>query len=177
MKLLIIEDDINLANTLARRFVKQGFECELAHSSKQALEKLAIFEASHFLVDLKIGDDNGLTLIKPIRTQFPTARIVLLTGFASIASAVEAIRLGADDYLPKPVDFNSLIKIILGDVEANSSVSDTQSSQVMSPERLEWEHIQHVLHRNEGNISQTARQLNMHRRTLQRKLQKKPVQH
>ncbi|WP_392353278.1 response regulator transcription factor [Pseudoalteromonas sp. PB2-1] len=177
MKLLIIEDDINLANTLARRFVKQGFACELAHSSKQALEKLAIFEASHFLVDLKIGDDNGLTLIKPIRTQFPTARIVLLTGFASIASAVEAIRLGADDYLPKPVDFNSLIKIILGDVEANSSVSDTQSSQVMSPERLEWEHIQHVLHRNEGNISQTARQLNMHRRTLQRKLQKKPVQH
>ena len=115
MKLLIIEDDINLANTLARRFVKQGFECELAHSSKQALEKLAIFEASHFLVDLKIGDDNGLTLIKPIRTQLPTARIVLLTGFASIASAVEAIRLGADDYLPKPVDFNSLIKIILGD--------------------------------------------------------------
>jgi len=177
MKLLIIEDDVNLANTLARRFAKQGFECELAHSSEHAFEKVAAFKASHFLVDLKLGDDNGLTLIKPIRTQFPAARIVLLTGFASIASAVEAIRLGADDYLPKPVDFNSLLKTMLGDTEISSSLSDTQPSQVMSPERLEWEHIQHVLHRNEGNISQTARQLNMHRRTLQRKLQKKPVQH
>ena len=100
-----------------------------------------------------------------------------MTAKGEVENRIHGLEIGADDYLPKPVDFNSLIKIILGDVEANSSVSDTQSSQVMSPERLEWEHIQHVLHRNEGNISQTARQLNMHRRTLQRKLQKKPVQH
>ncbi len=176
MKLLIIEDDVNLATTLARRFTKHGFACELAHNKEQAMQKLNAVDASHYLVDLKLGDDNGLTLIKPIRTQFPTARIVLLTGFASIASAVEAIRLGADDYLPKPVDFNSLFKTILGDAEANPSLEDTKPSQVMSPERLEWEHIQHVLHSNNGNISETARQLNMHRRTLQRKLQKKPVQ-
>lgn len=177
MKLLIIEDDENLATTLARRFTKQGFTCELAHNSEQALQQISTFEASHFLVDLKLGDDNGLALIKPLREQFPSARIVLLTGFASIASAVEAIRLGADDYLPKPVDFNSLLKTILGDVEAGVSLESTEPSQIMSPERLEWEHIQHVLHSNNGNISETARQLNMHRRTLQRKLQKKPVQH
>ena len=127
-------------------------------------------------MDLKLGDDNGLALIKPIRAQFPTARIVLLTGFASIASAVEAIRLGANDYLPKPVDFNALIRTILGNTETSQSLDDTKPNQIMSPERLEWEHIQHVLHSNNGNISETARQLNMHRRTLQRKLQKKPVQ-
>lgn len=176
MKLLIIEDDVNLATTLARRFTKQGFTCELAHNSEHALQKIATFEASHFLVDLKLGDDNGLALIKPIRAQFPTARIVLLTGFASIASAVEAIRLGANDYLPKPVDFNALIRTILGNTETSQSLDDTKPNQIMSPERLEWEHIQHVLHSNNGNISETARQLNMHRRTLQRKLQKKPVQ-
>lgn len=177
MKLLIIEDDVNLASTLARRFTKQGFTCSLAHNAEQALQQISTFEASHFLVDLKLGDDNGLALIKPLREQFPSARIVLLTGFASIASAVEAIRLGADDYLPKPVDFNSLLKTILGDVEAGASSVNPEPSQIMSPERLEWEHIQHVLHSNNGNISETARQLNMHRRTLQRKLQKKPVQH
>ncbi len=176
MKLLIIEDDINLANTLARRFAKQGFVCELAHNSKQSMQKLTTFEPSHFLVDLKLADDNGLTLIAPIRSQFPKARIVLLTGFASIASAVEAIRLGADDYLPKPVDFNALLKTVLGESELGQSLSEAQLSQIMSPERLEWEHIQHVLYSNNGNISETARQLNMHRRTLQRKLQKKPVQ-
>ena len=176
MKLLIIEDDVNLATTLARRFTKQGFTCELAHNSEQAFKKIVTFEASHFLVDLKLGDDNGLALIKPIRAQFPTARIVLLTGFASIASAVEAIRLGANDYLPKPVDFNALIRTILGNTETSQSLDDTKPNQIMSPERLEWEHIQHVLHSNNGNISETARQLNMHRRTLQRKLQKKPVQ-
>ena len=176
MKLLIIEDDVNLATTLARRFTKQGFACELAHNTEQVLKKITVFEASHFLVDLKLGDDNGLALIKPIRSQFPSARIILLTGFASIASAVEAIRLGADDYLPKPVDFNSLLKAILG-VETSASFDNREPSQIMSPERLEWEHIQHVLYSNNGNISETARQLNMHRRTLQRKLQKKPVQH
>ena len=175
MKLLIIEDDVNLASTLARRFTKQGFTCSLAHNAEQALQKTTTFEASHFLVDLKLGDDNGLALIKPLREQFPSARIVLLTGFASIASAVEAIRLGADDYLPKPVDFNSLLKTILGDV--GWCLIGKPRVKPNNPERLEWEHIQHVLHSNNGNISETARQLNMHRRTLQRKLQKKPVQH
>ncbi|TMP49208.1 MULTISPECIES: response regulator transcription factor [unclassified Pseudoalteromonas] len=175
MKLLIIEDDENLASTLARRFTKQGFTCSLAHNAEQALQHITTFEASHFLVDLKLGDDNGLALIKPLREQLPSARIVLLTGFASIASAVEAIRLGADDYLPKPVDFNSLLKTILGDAEVNLSLEESKPNKIMSPERLEWEHIQHVLHSNDGNISETARQLNMHRRTLQRKLQKKPV--
>lgn len=176
MNLLIIEDDINLANTLARRFTKHGFCCQLAHSCQQAIDICSAFSPSHFLVDLKLKDENGLTLIKPMRQQFPCSRIILLTGFASIASAVEAIRLGADDYLPKPVDFVSLLRTLLEGSEAEQPTHTLPQTQIMSPERLEWEHIQHVLHRNHGNISETARQLNMHRRTLQRKLQKKPVQ-
>ncbi len=174
MKLLIIEDDINLASTLARRLTKQGFTCDVAHNQSDALLRARQIVPDFILLDMKLGDDNGLMLIKPLRNLLENTHIVLLTGFASIATAVEAMRLGANDYLTKPIDMATLLKAL------NNETSELQTSiddAVMSPERLEWEHIQQVLHSNNGNISVTARQLNMHRRTLQRKLQKKPVQH
>ncbi|BBW93550.1 response regulator [Pseudoalteromonas sp. PS1M3] len=174
MKLLIIEDDINLASTLARRLTKQGFTCDVAHNQSDALLRARQLVPDSILLDMKLGDDNGLLLIKPLRNLLDNTHIVLLTGFASIATAVEAMRLGANDYLTKPIDMATLLKAL------NNEKSELQTSiddAVMSPERLEWEHIQQVLHSNNGNISVTARQLNMHRRTLQRKLQKKPVQH
>ena len=174
MKLLIIEDDINLASTLARRLTKQGFTCDVAHNQSDALLRARQLVPDSILLDMKLGDDNGLMLIKPLRNLLENTHIVLLTGFASIATAVEAMRLGANDYLTKPIDMATLLKAL------NNEASTLQTSiddAVMSPERLEWEHIQQVLHSNDGNISVTARQLNMHRRTLQRKLQKKPVQH
>ena len=174
MKLLIIEDDINLASTLARRLTKQGFICDVAHNQSDALLRARQIVPDSILLDMKLGDDNGLLLIKPLRNLLENTHIVLLTGFASIATAVEAMRLGANDYLTKPIDMATLLKAL------NNEASTLQTSiddAVMSPERLEWEHIQQVLHSNNGNISVTARQLNMHRRTLQRKLQKKPVQH
>ena len=174
MKLLIIEDDINLAITLARRLTKQGFTCDVAHNQSDALLRARQLVPDSILLDMKLGDDNGLMLIKPLRNLLENTHIVLLTGFASIATAVEAMRLGANDYLTKPIDMATLLKAL------NNETSELQTSiddAVMSPERLEWEHIQQVLHSNNGNISVTARQLNMHRRTLQRKLQKKPVQH
>ena len=174
MKLLIIEDDINLASTLARRLTKQGFICDVAHNQSDALLRARQIVPDSILLDMKLGDDNGLMLIKPLRNLLENTHIVLLTGFASIATAVEAMRLGANDYLTKPIDMATLLKAL------NNEKSELQTSiddAVMSPERLEWEHIQQVLHSNDGNISVTARQLNMHRRTLQRKLQKKPVQH
>ena len=174
MKLLIIEDDINLASTLARRLTKQGFTCDVAHNQSDALLRARQLVPDSILLDMKLGDDNGLLLIKPLRNLLENTHIVLLTGFASIATAVEAMRLGANDYLTKPIDMATLLKAL------NNEKSELQTSiddAVMSPERLEWEHIQQVLHSNNGNISVTARQLNMHRRTLQRKLQKKPVQH
>ena len=173
MKLLIIEDDINLASTLARRLTKQGFICDVAHNQSDALLRARQIVPDSILLDMKLGDDNGLMLIKPLRNLLENTHIVLLTGFASIATAVEAMRLGANDYLTKPIDMATLLKAL------NNETSELQTSiddAVMSPERLEWEHIQQVLHSNNGNISVTARQLNMHRRTLQRKLQKKPVQ-
>ena len=174
MKLLIIEDDINLASTLARRLTKQGFICDVAHNQSDALLRARQLVPDSILLDMKLGNDNGLMLIKPLRNLLENTHIVLLTGFASIATAVEAMRLGANDYLTKPIDMATLLKAL------NNETSELQTSiddAVMSPERLEWEHIQQVLHSNNGNISVTARQLNMHRRTLQRKLQKKPVQH
>lgn len=174
MKLLIIEDDINLASTLARRLTKQGFTCDVAHNQSDALLRARRLVPDSILLDMRLGDDNGLMLIKPLRNLLENTHIVLLTGFASIATAVEAMRLGANDYLTKPIDMATLLKVL------NNETSELQTSiddAVMSPERLEWEHIQQVLHSNNGNISVTARQLNMHRRTLQRKLQKKPVQH
>ena len=173
MKLLIIEDDINLASTLARRLTKQGFICDVAHNQSDALLRARQIVPDSILLDMKLGDDNGLMLIKPLRNLLENTHIVLLTGFASIATAVEAMRLGANDYLTKPIDMATLLKAL------NNETSELQTSiddAVMSPDRLEWEHIQQVLHSNNGNISVTARQLNMHRRTLQRKLQKKPVQ-
>ena len=173
MKLLIIEDDINLATTLARRLTKHSFNCEVAHNQTEALLRARQQQPDCILLDMKLADENGLALIAPLRHLLPKAHIVLLTGFASIATAVEAMRLGANDYLTKPVDMASLLKALK--VEPVSTVTEI-SEEVMSPERLEWEHIQHVLHSNNGNVSMTARQLNMHRRTLQRKLQKKPVQ-
>ncbi|MCQ8878526.1 response regulator [Pseudoalteromonas shioyasakiensis] len=174
MKLLIIEDDINLANTLARRLTKYGFDCIIANDAAQALVQLNQYTPNHVLLDMKLGDDNGLLLIKPIKELVPSCHIVLLTGFASIASAVEAIRIGANDYLTKPVDMATLIKALDIDEQLKTGIT-TAPGTVMSAERVEWEHIQQVLHSNHGNISATARQLNMHRRTLQRKLQKKPV--
>lgn len=173
MKLLIIEDDINLATTLARRLTKHSFNCEVAHNQTEALLRARQQQPDCILLDMKLADENGLALIAPLRHLLPEAHIVLLTGFASIATAVEAMRLGANDYLTKPVDMASLLKALK--VELATTVTEI-SEGVMSPERLEWEHIQHVLHSNNGNVSMTARQLNMHRRTLQRKLQKKPVQ-
>ena len=173
MKLLIIEDDINLATTLARRLTKHSFNCEVAHNQTEALLRARQQQPDCILLDMKLADENGLALIAPLRHLLPKAHIVLLTGFASIATAVEAMRLGANDYLTKPVDMASLLKALK--VELVSTVTEIPE-EVMSPERLEWEHIQHVLHSNNGNVSMTARQLNMHRRTLQRKLQKKPVQ-
>ena len=160
MKLLIIEDDINLATTLARRLTKHSFNCEVAHNQTEALLRARQQQPDCILLDMKLADENGLALIAPLRHLLTHAHIVLLTGFASIATAVEAMRLGANDYLTKPVDMASLLKALK--VEPVLTVTEIPE-EVMSPERL-------------GNVSMTARQLNMHRRTLQRKLQKKPVQ-
>ncbi|TMP39503.1 response regulator transcription factor [Pseudoalteromonas rubra] len=171
MKLLIIEDDVPFAATLSRRMTKLGFNCQCVHDEANIAQQCQTFIPDYVLLDMKLTASSGLQHIALIRGIVPGAKIVLLTGFASIATAVEAIKLGADEYLTKPADTQLITKTLLGTQVRLGDTADT----TMSPERLEWEHIQQTLKANEGNISETARQLNMHRRTLQRKLQKRPV--
>ena len=173
-KLLIIEDDVALAAILARRLGKQGFECKICHYASDSLLMARQFVPTHILLDMKLAEHNGLSLIKPLRRLIPHVQMVLLTGFASIATAVEAIRLGADNYLAKPVDTQILLNALSISAETTAIYDDIKESP-LNPKRVEWEHIQQVLANNHGNVSETARQLGMHRRTLQRKLLKKPT--
>jgi len=173
MKLLIIEDDVAFSQTLARRLTTHHFECVVCHNARDVLAYCQTHQPDYVLLDMNLEGDSGLQLLTPIKQCLPQAKVVLLTGFASIATAVEAMRLGADDYLAKPVTTKMLLKSLRGVVEVDDNALDVSST--MSPDRVEWEHIQQMLASNNGNVSATARQLNMHRRTLQRKLQKKPV--
>tara|TARA_R110000751_G_scaffold307830_1_gene432423 strand:- start:11544 stop:12068 length:525 start_codon:yes stop_codon:yes gene_type:complete len=169
--LLLIEDEQSFADILLRRLSHYGYQCLHGVSNAQGLELAAQHSPSHLILDLKVGSENSLVILPQLRAQLPHSRIILLTGYASIATAVEAIKAGADDYLSKPVDTKTLLAMLEGD----NTTQDTSQTNVMSPSRLEWEHIQQVLKSNNGNISVTARQLGMHRRTLQRKLLKKPT--
>jgi two-component system response regulator RegA len=125
------------------------------------------------VLDLRLAQESGLDLIVPLRQRQPGLRILLLTGYASIVTAVEAIKLGAVDYLPKPASVEAILAVLECDLP-NNTTTETANAP-MSVNRLEWEHIQRVLAEHDGNISATARALKMHRRTLQRKLMKHPV--
>lgn len=176
-RLLIVEDDLALATILQRRLQRHGFECRMVNEAERVLPIAGAFRPSHILLDMKLAQANGLALIVPLRRLLPKATMVLLTGYASIATAVEAIRLGADNYLAKPVNTQTLLTALLEDQAESSPVTldEVIDEAPLNPKRLEWEHIQQVLNANQGNVSVTARQLGMHRRTLQRKLLKKPV--
>jgi len=172
-QLLIVEDDEVFASVTARALTRRGFEVVIANNLEQAHAQMDEHEFEYAIIDLNLAGQPSLDLIPLLRQRFPQARLLMLTGYASIATAVEAIKLGADNYLAKPADVDE----ILAALEDNSAGNQPQVpfQEPMSVRRLEWEHIQKVLMENDGNISETARQLKMHRRTLQRKLQKKPV--
>ncbi|MCM2678146.1 response regulator transcription factor [Echinimonas agarilytica] len=178
-RLLIIEDDTAFASVLHKRLLRYGFEAQVAFDAPSALH-LAYQWHPHFVIlDMKLGNDSGLVLLPQLRQSLPQARIVLLTGYASIATAVQAVKQGADDYLAKPVETQSLLASLQPSPTHPDAMiaakSVDESKAMMSPERLEWEHIQTVLAMHGGNISAAARAMNMHRRTLQRKLSKRPV--
>lgn len=172
-KLLIVEDDLIFANTLNRRLSKHGFNCIQVDNNNDALLACHRHAPDYMLLDMKLAEENTLSIITPLRNIRPDSRIILLTGFASIATAVDAIKLGADDYLSKPVDSQTLLTTLKGK-KAEPINLDNTIEKTLSAEQVEWQHIQQVLKANQGNISATARQLSMHRRTLQRKLQKAP---
>lgn len=168
-RLLIIEDDVNFATVLARRLTRYHYEVLIEHDLDAALLTAQQQTPPFVLLDMKVGNQNGIHILPALRHALPQSRIILLTGYASIATAVEAIKSGADDYLSKPIDAANLLAALSGNKSSELTI-DTK----MTSARLEWEHIQLALKTNEGNISATARQLGLHRRTLQRKLAKKP---
>lgn len=171
-RVLIIEDDPLLGPVLARRLAQHGYDSQWVDNKTDALLGARQWRPTHLLLDMNLGDDNGLTLIAPLRASVPDAQLVLLTGYASVSTAVDAMRLGANHYLAKPVDTATLLSAL---ENAPVALSDAPEDKPLNPKRLEWEHLQQALRQNEGNVSATARALGMHRRTLQRKLQKKPL--
>ena len=169
---LVIDDDPVFNRVLTRALTQRGHAVASARSVEEAAVLIAETRTARAVLDLNIAGTSGLTLIAPLLDANPDCRIVVLTGYASIATAVEAIKLGATHYLAKPTDVDA----ILAAFEATAPQADfTPPSQPLSVDRLEWEHIQRVLKEHDGNISSTARALKMHRRTLQRKLMKRPV--
>jgi two-component system response regulator RegA len=175
--LLIVDDDPTFVRVLSRALTSRGFEVITAGTAEEARAFSQRHQPRHCVLDLKLGEENGLRLIPELRELVPDIRILLLTGYASIATAVEAIKRGAHDYLAKPVDADAVVRALL----EGETMQQSEDEVIDAPEaplalrRLEWEHIQRVLTECDGNISETARRLGMHRRTLQRKLSKHPV--
>jgi two-component system response regulator RegA len=173
MDILIIDDDETFNAVLRRALGRRGRVVDGATDPQTALALARQSPPECVVLDLNLAGSSGLALIEPLLDINPDCRIVVLTGYASIATAVDAIKLGAVQYLAKPVEVDAILAAF--DAAARPEVSEAPSAEPLSVDRLEWEHIQRVLHENEGNISATARALKMHRRTLQRKLMKRPA--
>lgn len=171
-RLLVIDDDETFAQILAATLARHGYRTDYALNCTRALDQARQATPDHAVVDLRIGQESGLTLIGDLLALNPDMHILILTGYASIATAVEAIKLGAAHYLTKPADSQDILKA-LHKREPDPEVPPP--GRPLSVRRLEWEHLQKVLLDHDGNISATARALGMHRRTLQRKLAKRPV--
>jgi len=169
--LLLVDDDEAFLNALAMAMRKRGFLVTIANSAETAFELAQADPPEFAVVDLKMSGNSGLVLVRQLASLQAATKIVILTGYASIATAIEAIKLGATHYLAKPVDADEIVAAF-SKQSGNEEIE--LSHNPLSVDRLEWEHIQRVLVENDGNISATARSLNMHRRTLQRKLGKKP---
>ncbi len=171
-RILLIDDDESFTRVTARGFARRGFATHSCHSAMDALAACARFEPTHILLDLNMPGTSGLVVLPQLLAAAPQARLVVLTGYSSIATAVEATKAGATNYLCKPA---SIEEVLAAFAEGEEAAPAAVPSEPISVDRLEWEHIQRVLQDNDGNISATARALGMHRRTLQRKLQKRPV--
>ena len=170
--LLLVDDDETFRQVLSRALEKRGFAVSCAADVEAASVLATENPPEYAVLDLKMPGPSGLVLVQRLTELDPETRIVMLTGYASIATAVEAIKLGATHYLAKPADADEIVAALM---RSEGDPHLPVSGNTLSVDRLEWEHIQKVLSEHEGNISATARALKMHRRTLQRKLAKRPV--
>jgi two-component system response regulator RegA len=166
--LLIVDDDEPLCQRLARAMERRGFVVQTADSVARGIRLASERPPAFAVVDLRLGDGSGLEIVKVIRQTRPAARIVMLTGYGNIATAVAAVKAGAVDYLPKPVDADAVERALL----ATDAALPPPPEDPMSADRVRWEHIQRVFEQCDRNVSETARRLKMHRRTLQRILGK-----
>ena len=172
-QLLLIEDDEVFAQVLSRSLSAKTIDVIVCYSVEEAQQRHQTLQLDYIILDLFLGDDSGLSILPELREHHPNTSILVLTGYASIATTVQAVKLGADNYLPKPATAKQILQAL-----SQQSLDSTKvpEAEPISVDRLEWEHIQAVLAQHEGNVSATARALGMHRRTLQRKLAKKPSQ-
>lgn len=172
--ILIIEDDPTYGPRLAQSFARKGYRAVVVTDADSGLTALGTADFHGVVVDLRLDGESGLTVVSQIRDQHPELPVVVVTGYGSIATAKEALRLGAVDYLTKPVDALQ-IENALGLKQAQAMAGDAASvSEIPSLQRVEWEHLHRVLSDAEGNVSEAARRLGIERRTLQRKLSKYP---
>ena len=167
--LLIVDDDKPFLQRLARAMESRGFTVDTADSVAEGIRKVEAGAPAYAVVDLRLEDGNGLDVIELIRKRRPDSRMVVLTGYGNIATAVTAVKLGAVDYLAKPADADEVVAALTYDGTAKAAPPENP----MSADRVRWEHIQRVYELCERNVSETARRLNMHRRTLQRILAKR----
>ena len=170
--LLIVDDDPILRRVLAKAMQRRGYEVLTAENVEQAITLANQHTPEYAVIDLKMQGASGLALVQYLHQLDNQTRTVVLTGYASIATAVEAFKLGATHYLAKPANADEIVAAF-GRTQGATDLAVNE--QPLSVDRLEWEHIQRILQQHDGNISATARALNMHRRTLQRKLAKYPV--
>lgn len=166
--LLIVDDDAPLCQRLARAMERRGFVVSTADSVAEGIRSATAQPPAFAVVDLRLGDGSGLDVVGALRSARPAARIVMLTGYGNIATAVAAVKAGALDYLPKPADADAVERALL----AREGATPEPPEDPMSADRVRWEHIQRVFELCDRNVSETARRLKMHRRTLQRILSK-----
>ena len=167
--LLIVEDDYSFLQRLAKALEQRGFIVSTAESVADGLLQVEKVAPAYAIVDMRLGDGNGLDVISALKRRRPDARGIILTGYGNIATAVNAVKLGAVDYLAKPVDADDVVTALLA--LDNSKIELPENP--MSADRVRWEHIQRIYELCGRNVSETARRLNMHRRTLQRILAKR----
>ena len=167
--LLLVDDDVPFLTRLARAMEARGFEVRTAESVAQGIAEVRKSPPGFAVVDLRLGDGSGLDVIEVLHESRPEARAIVLTGYGNIATAVTAVKLGAIDYLAKPADADAVYGALVGDGDSRAALPENP----MSADRVRWEHIQRVYELCNRNVSETARRLNMHRRTLQRILAKR----
>jgi two-component system response regulator RegA len=167
--LLLVDDDEPFLKRLAKAMEKRGFEVEIAGSVAAGKAIATARPPAYAVCDLRLEDGNGLDVVEVLREKRPDCRVVVLTGYGAIATAVAAVKIGATDYLSKPADATDITNALL----ANGDTLPPPPENPMSADRVRWEHIQRVYELCDRNVSETARRLNMHRRTLQRILAKR----